>query len=283
MKLVGAVTQAGGEINEDGFGYSGNKENVTAAWVFDGVTGINSQSYLPAGTDAKWFVDQAHKHLLRLTKLDVALPEIISRLVQALIVDWQQERKNLHLPDHYDPPAACLVLAKRYGRIWQAARLGDSCLLANYANGEYRTIVESPNNAFDHWLSTEANKRRQAGLFNVKTLLNEFHPQLMAARRLRNTRGSYSILEAKIVALDFAEYFELGSPKELLLCTDGYYRAVDCYAIYNDETFISAAMEIDGLSKVLASLRAVEEQDADCQRFLRFKPCDDATAIVLSI
>ena len=67
MKLVSAVSHAGGQVNEDAWGMVGNNEDVEAAWVLDGVTGINTHNYLPGQTDAAWFVKHAHTHLLRLT------------------------------------------------------------------------------------------------------------------------------------------------------------------------------------------------------------------------
>ena len=63
MRLVGAVTEASGALNEDAFGFSGTPENVTAAWVFDGVTGINAKSLLNVPSEPAWFVTEADRLL----------------------------------------------------------------------------------------------------------------------------------------------------------------------------------------------------------------------------
>jgi Protein phosphatase 2C len=283
LKLAGAVTQGSGATNEDGYGYLGTADDVTAAWIFDGVTGINGHNYLPAGTDAAWLVGQAHKHLQILAALDISLRETVSRLVHALIEDWQIAAKGLELPENYDPPAACLVLVKRYAQTWQAVRLGDSCLLARTADGEHRILAESPNNALDHWLNAEAAKRRAAGVLDSKALLAEFQPQLRQGRKLRNTAGSYSILETNPVATQFAEFIDLGMPSELLLCTDGYYRAVDYYALHSNESLLRASLVTGGVNSVLATMRTVEAADPACGKYPRFKPADDATAVALCI
>lgn len=281
MKLIGAVTQGSGSINEDGWGLLGDADDVTAVWIFDGVTGINEQNYLPAGSDAAWLVAKAHDHLLKLSGLDLSLRDILSKLVQALILDFNSVAERLDIPNDYDPPAACLILAKRYGTAWKAMRLGDSCLLAR-GNGGARTILAaSPNNDFDHWLSTEAAKRRDAGVLDIETLAAEFRPQLLQGRMMRNKPGGYSILEANPAAIEFAEYLELGVPETLLLCTDGYYRAVDHYALHSDESLLEASGKTGGLDRVLRDVRALEQGDPDCQKYLRFKPADDATAIAL--
>jgi hypothetical protein len=281
LKLVGAVTQGSGPNNEDGWGFLGNADDVTATWVFDGVTGINGRNLFPAGSDAAWLVAKAHDHLLKLAGLDLPLSDILSRLVQALMIDFKKAVEGLDIPHDYDPPAACLILAKRYGSAWKALRLGDSCLLARGNGGAHTILAVSPNNAFDHWLSTEAAKRRNAGMLDIKALHAELRPQLLQGRKQRNTPGGYSILEANPSATEFAEYLDLGMPETLLLCTDGYYRAVDHYGQHSDESLLEASGEADGLDRVLRDIRAVESSDPACQKYLRFKPADDATAVLL--
>jgi hypothetical protein len=281
LKLVGAVTQGSAAINEDGLGFLGSAGDVSAAWIFDGVTGINGQNVLGGGSDAAWLVARAHDHLRALAGLELPLREILSKLVKALIVDFKAAAKALNLPKDYDPPAACLILLKRYGETWQALRLGDSCLLARGSDGLHMSVAASPNNAFDHWLSTEARKRRDAGMLDIKELLAEFRPQLLQGRKSRNSPGGYSILEASPSAVEFAEYFDLGTPHEILLCTDGYYRAVDYYALHSEESLLDASLASGGVDNVLASIRSVETSDPACVKYLRFKPADDATAVAL--
>ncbi len=281
MKLAGAVTQGAGTINEDGLGFLGSPGDVSAAWIFDGVTGINRKNFLGGGSDAAWLVARAHDHLQALAGSDLPLREILARLVQALIVDFKAAVKDLDVPADHDPPAACLTLVKCYGGTWQAMRLGDSCLLARGSDGAHISVAASPNNAFDHWLSREALKRRDAGMLDIKKLLAEFRPQLMQGRKQRNSPGGYSILEASPSATEFAEYFDLGAPSEILLCTDGYYRAVDHYALHSNESLLQASLTPGGVDRVLGSIRSIEADDPACVKYLRFKPADDATAMAL--
>jgi hypothetical protein len=51
LKLAGRVSEASGRVNEDAVGHIGEPDDIQAAWVLDGVTGINQESpALPAAT-----------------------------------------------------------------------------------------------------------------------------------------------------------------------------------------------------------------------------------------
>jgi hypothetical protein len=279
VRLLGAVSEGSGAVNEDGFGWLGSAGDVSAAWVFDGVTGINDRNYLGDGTDARWLVARAHERLAELVLRDAPLMALLQELVAGLIDDFARATAGEDIPPGYDPPAACLILVKRYGEQWQALRLGDSCLLARDEHGGHRVHAASPNNAFDHWLTREARKRRDAGVLDIKALLAEFAPQLKAGRAKRNRPDGYAILEASRDALAMPEIIDLGRPAEILLCTDGYYRAVDHYALYDDAGLMTASAA--DVASVLSRLRQEEASDPQCLRFPRFKPADDATAVML--
>ena len=281
MKLVGAVTRGSGAVNEDGLGFLGGDNDISAAWIFDGVTGINGQNLIGKGSDAAWLVARADEHLRVLAACDIPLREILSKLVQALITDFETAVNAREIPGDYDPPATCLTMVKRYGGTWQALSLGDSCLLVRGIDGAHFSVSASPYNVFDQWLSTEALKRRDAGMLDIKELLAEFRPQLMENRKLRNAPGGYGILEASPTAAAYAEYFDLGTPRGILLCTDGYYRAVDHYALHSVESLLEASLVSGGVERVLNSIRSVETSDPACVTYLRFKPTDDATAVAL--
>ncbi len=279
MKLLGAVSEGSGAINEDGFGWLGTADDISAAWIFDGVTGINEQTCLGDGTDARWLVMRADARLVELAARDVPLAALLAQLVAGLTADFAEASAGKDIPADYDPPAACLVLVKRYGSSWQALRLGDSCLIARDGDGRHRIHAASPNNVLDTWLTREVGKRREAGVSDVKALLAAFTPQLRAGRARRNQPGGYSILEASHTALAMPEIIDLGNPAEILLCTDGYYRAVDHYGLYDDAGLLDASAR--GVADVLAALRRSEADDPDCTRHPRFKPADDATAVML--
>ena len=280
MRLLGALSEGGGTHNEDLFGFSGTPDDVTAAWVFDGVTGINGRNYLPAASDARWLVEAAHGALAILADLDLAPEALLKNLVDHLIESFGATSRGLALPEDYDPPAACLTLAKRYTSGWVVTHLGDSAFLASYG-AEQPLKKAVPHKEHDDWLWQHAEKSRIDGVFDIPTLLQEFKAELQSGRSKRNQPGGYSILEADARAAQFATYFDIGWPKQLVLCTDGYYRAVDHYHHYKDASLLTALSAPGAVEDVLRAIRATEKGDPACKIFPRFKPSDDASVVSL--
>lgn len=283
MKLAGLISEGSGAHNEDAAGVIERDGEVIAAWVFDGVTGINGVNYLDAPSDAAWLVQRAEVHLRQLAARDVGLPELLSRLVEALIADWQRATHNHVFPDGYDTPAACLLLAKRYADGWKSLRLGDSFLLSQNGSLQNWHGPDTDLGGLEALLRQQAKRQRANGVSDFKALLQQFHPQLIASRRARNTPGNHSILVPDQSSLRVPEFLDLGWPTSLLLCSDGFYRAVDTYAVMDDAALLAASTAPEGVADVLHQIRAIEADDPHCEKHLRFKPADDASAVSLIV
>lgn len=281
MNCVGCVSEGSGAYNEDAAGFVRRGGEVVAAWVFDGVTGINGRHYLPGKTDASWLVERAGLHLRELAGQEIALPALLQELVKSLQDDWRAATAGLELPPDYDIPAACLVLVKKYADGWRALRLGDSLLLVEKESVALLPPPESDLGNLETFLREEARRRRAHGLSDFQALLKEFHPRLMASRRSRNTASNHSILVADPSSLNCPEYIALGQPRSVLLCTDGFYRAVDHYSLLDDAGLVAGCKREGGVETVLRKIRETEAADPACERYLRFKPADDASAVML--
>lgn len=281
MKLAGIISEGSGTINEDAAGFVKHNGEVIAAWVLDGVTSINGRNYLDASTDPAWLVGRVEYHLKQLAAQDMALPEILNHLVAALIADWQHASEGIHFPDGFDMPAACLLLAKRYRDGWKALRMGDCFLLTDAEMVHRWDGPETDLGGLEALLRREAKRQRADGITDFKALLQQFHPQLMASRRARNTPGNHSILVPDVSSLAIPEYMNMGWPSSILLCSDGFYRAVDTYGLMDDKALVQICGSPQGVTSVLRQIRAVEAGDPHCKAHLRFKPSDDASAVCL--
>jgi serine/threonine protein phosphatase PrpC len=282
VKLKWALSEAGGDHNEDAFGFINDAGDVTAAWVIDGVTGINKRNVLPAATDAIWFVERVQLHLKKLAVQALPLSALLDQLAASLIKDWNDISEGVDLPPDYDLPACCLLYIQKFETGWQALRLGDSYLLSRQDGLTHHDFPMSNLASLEMFLKSEAAERRASGAYDFKALLKEFYPQLLLNRKSRNKPGGYSILEPTPQALAMPQFIELGQPCEILLCTDGFYRCVDHYEMCDDKALMEACMVPQRAEDLLKSMREVEKLDADCRQYLRFKPQDDATVLMLA-
>ncbi len=273
LRLAGSVCDGAGAVNEDRAGYLGDRSAITAAWVLDGVTGINKQSLYPAGSDAAWFVQTVDTELKRLLVEPVPLPVIMSALVDHLV------SAKVDAPPGYDPPACCLLLAREHEGRWDALRIGDSSLLVSERNGTFFEYTEFPLQWLDRELKLKTEVLRRRGL-SQEQIVHEFRPMILEARQKRNRPGGYGILEADPSCLQFVQYIAIEDPRTMLLCTDGFYRLVENYRAYDDESLLAAAAN-RGPESLLAELRTIEAGDPECRKYPRFKPRDDAAAVCL--
>jgi hypothetical protein len=67
-----------------------------------------------------------------------------------------------------------------------------------------------------------------------------------------------------------------------LSTSDGFYRAVDTFHVITEDRIVGWAMD-QGLATILAAVRCLEAGDAECIRSPRFKPQDDATALLFEM
>ncbi|MEL6701252.1 MAG: hypothetical protein AAFO58_06180, partial [Pseudomonadota bacterium] len=72
------------------------------------------------------------------------------------------------------------------------------------------------------------------------------------------------------------------SGDEVLLMSDGFSAAIADYAHHTAETLVDT-IKRDGLHRVVAQIRDIEDRDAECATFPRFKKSDDCTALWLRV
>lgn len=281
MILSGALSLGSGAVNEDACGWLGSIDDIAAAWVLDGVTGINDTTLPGIANDAAWFAARTDHHLRRLLPLMLSASDLVSTLVDALIADLDGAQGAVNIPDPYDPPAACLMLARRIESGWEAIRLGDSCLLARAADSPLIRMVDFPNAGFDAWFAAESHTLRLSGETSAPEIRKILAKPLLENRRRRNRPGFYGVLTADRACLNFVEMQTLGYPQAILLATDGFFRLTDTYRAFDEDQLLSQAAPPGGIPTLMQRLRAIEAADPACMTYPRHKPSDDATAVAL--
>lgn len=116
------------------------------------------------------------------------------------------------------------------------------------------------------------------GAFGVRT------PAVVADRRAARERPKAVLSIDAQQARDGTRYVRsaVSVGDEVILMSDGFAALFDTYDVYDPAGFI-AQLEAHGLAALAQTLRAIEQEDAACLRYPRFKASDDASAIWLRV
>jgi len=280
-----AATEPGAKFNEDGYGFW-PAEAPRAAWVLDGVTGINDRALLPGPTDAAWFVAQVQEALAALlsTAPDMPAAELVGALVEELERRQSAAWLDARGADGRETPAASFALVHLVGAEIEVLRLGDCLVLLEATDGAV-TVMDHPVLA-----AIEAETRdallalRARGITDPKQAFTAMMPRLRAERLRRNTPDGYGVLAAERSCLSMLHIDRMPAHalRRILLVSDGYYRLVDHYNAASDAELVRRTEEL-GADAMLEQLRAIEAADPLAARYPRLKIADDATALLIGV
>ena len=280
-----AATQPGSKVNEDGYGIW-PAEAPRAAWVLDGVTGINDRALLPGPSDAAWFVAQVQEALPAL--LSGAPDRPAADLIGALADELERRQSAAWLDargaDGRETPAASFALVRLIGPEIEVLRLGDCLVLLEAIDGTV-TVMDHPGLA-----AIEAETRdalltlRAQGITDPKQAFAAMVPRLRAERLRRNVSDGYGVLAAEqsCVPMVHVDRMPAHCVRRILLASDGYYRLVDHYRAVSDAELVRRTAEL-GADAMLQQLRAIEAADPLATQYPRLKIADDATALLIAV
>jgi hypothetical protein len=280
FRRQGWLSIPGGVTNEDGGG-----SGVHFAWLLDGATGLPQQRLLPGDSDAEWLVSESCSFLERLTGGSPAAHHL-GALSAFLSSRFQAARVRAPSPDRLEElPSASLAFAAIEGQLLEIANIGDCRTLVRFPEGATRQFGDSPVSALDaQVLRRLVELQRSDPHASYGALRARLAPLIRRNRLLKNQPNGYGVLEPRDSWLQNVQYFEAGAPPgtHVLMVSDGFYRLVDHYHLYDDESLLAAALD-DGLEVLARRLRQVEDEDPECRAHPRLKPRDDASALLLVV
>jgi hypothetical protein len=104
-------------------------------------------------------------------------------------------------------------------------------------------------------------------------------PGRTAAGRGLQHAGRLAYSGGEPAAAQSAEYLDLEVPP--ICFAHGRLLSGGSHGLLGDEELIDACIAPGGAKAVLRQVRAAEADDPDCKKYPRFKPADDATAVML--
>jgi len=277
------VSSAGkGRINEDLLALH-EGEGVTDILVMDGATPLTPRRWIGAGaSDPAWFVRRFARDLGALLERGGSQEALVHAALDATRAAWRT------LADGDPPPYAWPVATLAWVRVrhghggapdtLELYCLGDSKILLADAGGAVRDL-----DPFDNPVEREVQAAVAAlvaeGVSDAAARWERLLPMLKERRHAQNTAARPQVLcleprgafQARTACLE-------APPGALLLAmSDGFYRLVDTYRLY-DDTSLAAACRARGLDALLDELRAYEA-GAAAAAGITAKRADDASAL----
>ena len=283
--LLSAASAPGSKVNEDAYGVW-PMEEPRAAWVLDGVTGINDRALLPGPSDANWFVAQVQQVLPALLSRGADMP--IVDLVVALVTELEQRQSASWLDprgaDGRETPAASFAFARLLGDDVEIARLGDCLVLLESADGSLSVLDDPVLQRIEAETRQMVLDLRATGATDPQEIRQRMMPTLRRQRHRRNQADGYGVLasEQSCVPMITIDHWPARRLRRLLLASDGYYRLVDHYHALSDMELVRQ-VEQQGATALLDRLRAIESGDPLGLQYPRLKMADDATALLMGV
>lgn len=275
LTFVDALSLAGDRAkqNDDAFGHARG-----CAWVIDGATDLHDAPLTGAASDAAWIAHHANAFLHG----EAGRTDLRS-LVRAASVAAREDfvRAAGTAPDErWRAPIASLLLLRETDKGLEGLSLGDCRLFVLGADGVAAEAGPPPAHADRE----SALAAQQADAQTPLLARTETIAMLRRLRAAQNREGAPWTFGLNPRCADHAIAWRMspGRPAHLLLCSDGFAALADRYRRYDGPGLVRAAMD-KGLHVLAEELRAIEARDIAGARHPRFKPSDDATAVLMRV
>lgn len=270
FEIVDAVNSPGsaGKTGDDRYGYD---DGAGTAWVLDGATDATPLQPFPgAESGAAWFADTLSSHLIGHAPKEGEAAEAYFKRILELVRACAEAESDTPL-DALPPaawPIASGIWLRRLGEAAELCWLGDCMALDLISGGEYGPVGASEQESEEN---REVLKRSEEEIWNA---VREARQAAFEAERPIFSLRPHVITGLNRVTLP-------ASPRtQLLLMSDGFYRLIHPYGLY-DGPGLANAVRTRGLGELVSELRQ-HETGLSRQAIGRVKRADDACALWLS-
>jgi hypothetical protein len=268
LDVLGVASEPGspGRPNDDAAGSAGR-----FAWVIDGATGLGDEQLLDGPSDAAWLAGALDLALHAAAETATDAADLLAAAVAEAERRFLAERRRPPAARWEIPTAAVLVVEALDDAV-AVVELGD-CAVYVAAGGHLARFGGTEAGRAGEVAS--ARRFMTGGGGRTAEVLQH----LRAVRERANAPGGYPVIAPDATTAAAARHHRVACRSaNILLMTDGYEAAVDDYGLYTRAGLLEAALA--DIQAPIAALRAVEVDDPACTRYPRFKPSDDATALV---
>lgn len=281
MLIDSLSTAASTNINEDLVTSFRHSDGMLDLLVFDGASSVSDRNYLDTGLgDPAWFVQQYAATLKQVATPLLSQADSMQLALQVLREQYNALLEAAAMPC-YAWPIAALTWLRVHANGEEASiyALGDCKSFLLEANA--RVIDLDPyDNPQEGILKSAIDALRHEGL-DEQARWARLLPMLRERRVSQNMNPQPSILclypHGRFAARE--HHVKLKQSDRVLIMTDGFYRLVDSYHLY-DTAGLMQACATRGLQTMMQELR---EHEVGKSGGMAVKKADDATVAMLGL
>lgn len=243
------------------------------AWIVDGATDMGPPGLLGGQGGAAWLSTAASKALTASSSNDIR--GTCQHAFQAIESQFRQEMTR-DVEAAWEIPKAAFCVAQLTSGQLSVAWAADSPILL-MTEGKTRWCTGEPD--------TSVEAADALALGTGVGAATEFSAAVLDDRRAHRARAEHVALSTNAKASAAVTRYDSHSIRvgdELLLMSDGFASLVTDYQRYSTSDLFDAVRS-KGLAVLAQEIREIEQKDAACLRFPRFKVSDDATAMWLRV
>ncbi|MEL6363182.1 MAG: hypothetical protein AAFR21_19125 [Pseudomonadota bacterium] len=243
------------------------------AWIIDGATDMGPPGLLGSQGGAAWLSTAASSAFT--TSLSSDIHGTCNRVFEAIEKQFEQQ-KTRDVAAAWEVPKAAFSAAQLNNDGLSVAWAADSPILL-MSEGETQWCTGEPDT------SSEASDALALGA-GVGAVAG-FSGAVLNNRRAHRAREDHVALSSNAkssASVTSYAHHSVSIGDELLLMSDGFASLVTDYERYSTRE-LWGALRSKGLATLAQEIRDIEQEDAECLRFPRFKVSDDATAVWLRV
>ncbi|GJL96324.1 MAG: hypothetical protein DHS20C06_01410 [Hyphobacterium sp.] len=287
LTFVDAVNvPSGSGTGDDRYGFD---EGAGTAWVVDGATDVGTARLFPEyladadapvmgwESDAAWYADHLSERFTRPPEQHDSARSYLERVITDIAAKAQLEAvRPIENEPRHNLPSAGGIWLRRVDETLEFAELGD-CVAVVRTGGHSQFVGQLDLIKAEHALNRK-QLVEPAGKAGGYASARE-------TRNRMNTDGAHWVFSLHPEAAAHAELTQIRMRGEtqILLMSDGFFRLVEPYALYDINSLMDRAIEEDSLPDLAAQLRAAEQNPEDDARIGRLKTSDDACAVLMEI
>jgi len=287
MKIVDHLCEPGSskKPNEDAWGDAGD-----FIWVLDGATSLIPEPLMGENgdSDARWIAQVVNEYFKAYEYSDFQWQELFNQTSYHVQKLFKDKIGRLPTSGFEEPFAAVRALYKINETRITSCGLSDCVILVETPEGIGGCYGDTVHHEID-----QKNLELMMPFLKQGIGFEKAREKLIAGgsgglvtgrNKANNPDGGYWVFGVRPLFLDHLDIaeFDVVPQGHILLMSDGFYRLVETFGKYNDQTLLDAVKK-RGIQSLYDELRALEDHDAMGVEYPRFKKGDDVTAVLVQL